>query len=703
MRLRYLPLISAILCAVFSSSEGYGQNSFLTVLDNNGQPYSGKYQQSTTLPSGTTFVTFPIKGSGSVLDIAFMSFDKHHKKQISTSFSSNTEKLPFGIAVNKNAVVICGRAKNVNGRDGLFVLKTDTLGNLIWYKTYGNNNQLVPRCVAVDDNGNVAIGGTYNPWEYGGELHRAFVLLLNSNGQQTTFSAINTNRNYPHFSSVIAVQGGGFMFCGQVGHVWDYFAAMVAKVSATGVIDWVQSYRMELPGNNYSLTSSNVDRSTTNAWAMTQINANKFALSGYCSDHNQYGSGHTYFDGFTLLIDNNGNPLKAKRYSNSNESSFYHPEYLKDGTITVSGFTLGGKAAYLLLMDTGLNRINEAAYQIGSNQSNAFYNANKTENGKYLITGATKGGTQNLPVLVSMDFSDKGCDIVSAPISIIDIPIANIPVNYTIDGAIAEFPATVSSSCFCDNTAPRCGNVENAKIGVSFTVKMKSCSSAMVYIDRSSINVKCSYTTALIVDGDTINADSALITQNGSVVSAIVKMGNCIFNSKDSSITLTAISNNFLGPDLRCIEFRNWQLDAAIDGDTYQWSTGETTRKIVVDTSGVYWVKAKLGDCEFTDSVFIGFYDSEESYLYIPSAFTPNGDGMNDYFHITESGVGKFNGLLFDRWGEILFKTEDKNFSWEGLYRGKPLPSGNYYYVIDYNYECGTIQPTRKGSVTLIR
>lgn len=703
MRLRYVLLIGAILCAFFNSSVGYGQNSFLTVLDNNGQPYAGKYQLSAALPGGTIFVTFPIKGSGSALDIAFMSFDKHHKKQISTSFTSNTEKLPFGIAVNKNAVVICGRAKNVNGRDGLFILKTDTLGNLIWYKTYGNNNQLVPRCVAVDDNGNVAIGGTYNPWEYGGELHRAFVLLLNSNGQQTTFSAINTNRNYPHFTSVIAVQGGGFMFCGQVGHQWDYFAAMVAKVSTTGTIDWVQSYRMELPGNIYSLTSGNVDRSATNAWAITQVNTNKFVLSGYCSDHNQYGSGHTYFDGFTLLIDNNGNPLKAKRYSNSGESSFYHPEYLKDGTITVSGYTSGGKTAYLLLIDTGLNRINQAAYKMAAGNSNAFYTANKTENGKYLITGATQSGTANLPVLVSMDFADKGCDTVTAQVSIIDIPIANIPVNYTVDGTITEFPATITASCFCDNTVPKCGNVGNATMGVFFTVKMKSCNSATVYIDRSSINTKCSYTTALIVDGDTINADSATITKSGSVVSAMVKMGNCTFSSKDSTIILSAISNNFLGPDLRCIEFRNWQLDAAIDGAIYQWSTGENTRKIIIDSSGLYWVKVTSSNCEFIDSIFVSLYNSDESYLYIPTAFTPNGDGVNDYFYITESGVGKFSALLFDRWGEILFKTEDKNFFWEGLYKDKPLPSGNYYYVVDYNYECGTKQQARKGSVTLIR
>lgn len=226
-------LIAVSLCVMLTPFISFGQNGFLTVLDNNGQPYAGKYQLSAALPSGTTFVTFPQKGQGSALDVAFMSFDKHHKKQISTSFTSNTEKLPFGIAVNKNAVVICGRAKNVNGRDGLFVLKTDTLGNLIWYKTYGNNNQLVPRCVAVDDNGNVAIGGTYNPWEYGGELHRAFVLLLNSNGQQTTFSAINTNRNYPHFSSVIAVQGGGFMFAGR----WVMFGIIL--------LPWLLKYQLQ--------------------------------------------------------------------------------------------------------------------------------------------------------------------------------------------------------------------------------------------------------------------------------------------------------------------------------------------------------------------------------------------------------------------------------------------------------------------------
>ncbi|MBK7691937.1 MAG: hypothetical protein IPJ31_12770 [Bacteroidetes bacterium] len=60
----------------------------------------------------------------------------------------------------------------------------------------------------------------------------------------------------------------------------------------------------------------------------------------------------------------------------------------------------------------------------------------------------------------------------------------------------------------------------------------------------------------------------------------------------------------------------------------YEWSTGETSSSIVVTQAGYYWVKASNGECLTTDSIWV----KRDCYLNIPNSFSPDGDGLNDYF-----------------------------------------------------------------------
>ena len=84
--------------------------------------------------------------------------------------------------------------------------------------------------------------------------------------------------------------------------------------------------------------------------------------------------------------------------------------------------------------------------------------------------------------------------------------------------------------------------------------------------------------------------------------------------------------------------------------------------------------------------------------LSIPNVFTPNGDGFNDYFEIKYDGVEKYEVNVYDRYGNLIFSTNSPNVSWDGTYKGKPVPSGTYYYVVRIG-DSGVY----KGSVTLVR
>jgi len=85
--------------------------------------------------------------------------------------------------------------------------------------------------------------------------------------------------------------------------------------------------------------------------------------------------------------------------------------------------------------------------------------------------------------------------------------------------------------------------------------------------------------------------------------------------------------------------------------------------------------------------------------LYIPNAFTPNDDGINDYFGVNGEGLQNFHIMIFNRWGEVIFESTNPHTLWDGTFKGKPAETGVYTYeVIAKN-----LDSIRTGSVSLLR
>jgi gliding motility-associated-like protein len=85
-----------------------------------------------------------------------------------------------------------------------------------------------------------------------------------------------------------------------------------------------------------------------------------------------------------------------------------------------------------------------------------------------------------------------------------------------------------------------------------------------------------------------------------------------------------------------------------------------------------------------------------------PDAFTPNGDGLNDVFRPVAPYTKDFLMEIYNRWGEILFRTTELNTGWDGNYAGRPAPAGPYIYYIRLVDDAGAITE-KKGTVTLLR
>lgn len=140
-------------------------------------------------------------------------------------------------------------------------------------------------------------------------------------------------------------------------------------------------------------------------------------------------------------------------------------------------------------------------------------------------------------------------------------------------------------------------------------------------------------------------------------------------------------------------------------GYQYLWSTGEIFQNIRPWEAGTYslTVISPYG-CEYTDSMEL--IQNCQLRLFIPTGFTPNGDGLNDEFTIMGGLITDFSMLVMDRWGKEMFQTNNINNSWNGTVKGgQPAPTGVYTYVIKYRGLIGTEEKAdqRAGTITLIR
>lgn len=105
--------------------------------------------------------------------------------------------------------------------------------------------------------------------------------------------------------------------------------------------------------------------------------------------------------------------------------------------------------------------------------------------------------------------------------------------------------------------------------------------------------------------------------------------------------------------------------------------------------------------CSAFDDVFIKVYEGPTYYM--PNAFTPNGDGLNDVLYPTTVGM-KFTDyfMIFDRYGELMFQTREFQKGWDGTYKGKPADQGTYVWIIKGRDENGKLVEM-KGTVLIIR
>lgn len=289
------------------------------------------------------------------------------------------------------------------------------------------------------------------------------------------------------------------------------------------------------------------------------------------------------------------------------------------------------------------------------------------------------------------------------------LPGVNAAISYSWN------TTPVQSTAVINNVAP--GNYE---VQATFAGGCANAASVIVPPSPAAIKINgvvtdenCSAKNGSIttsIDGGTTpyqylwsnNNTSSQLTgvSSGSYTLNITDAKGCMA-SKDFNVGKKIGLSIFLGNDTTICGGAALVLAPGSFAD-YQWQDGSTLPTYTVTSAGTYSVEVTTADgCTGKDEIKVSSGCSE---IIFPNAFTPNNDGKNDYFGPVGSGFGtvtKYQLKIFNRYGELVFSSNDPIKKWDGKIKGEKVNAQAFVWMAEYIY--GGEKRTQKGSVLLVR
>jgi gliding motility-associated-like protein len=137
-----------------------------------------------------------------------------------------------------------------------------------------------------------------------------------------------------------------------------------------------------------------------------------------------------------------------------------------------------------------------------------------------------------------------------------------------------------------------------------------------------------------------------------------------------------------------------WQANPALSCTVCQTANAAPT------TTTIFYLLSQKNSCSLNDSIKVLVKYSP--YVYVPNAFTPDNNTLNDFFKVETNITSEITMQVFNRWGQKIFETKDARGGWDGKVNGLSQQAGTYVYVITYKGNFTEMQ-TEKGSFLLLR
>lgn len=200
---------------------------------------------------------------------------------------------------------------------------------------------------------------------------------------------------------------------------------------------------------------------------------------------------------------------------------------------------------------------------------------------------------------------------------------------------------------------------------------------------------------------------ASITTTSAGTYSVIVSAVGCA----DTALATVTVNQNPIanaGSNLTIFQSQTTTLSAS-GGANYLWSNGESSSVITVipPTTTVYCVTvADLNSCsdEACVTVFVKSPCDTAGEFFFPNAFSPNGDGDNDVLKIYYGNMNCIEELrliIYNRWGQKVFESTDRNFQWDGRCKGKTIDTGVLVYYLRVTFIDQT-HLKKKGNITLV-
>ena len=167
--------------------------------------------------------------------------------------------------------------------------------------------------------------------------------------------------------------------------------------------------------------------------------------------------------------------------------------------------------------------------------------------------------------------------------------------------------------------------------------------------------------------------------------------------------TIVPGPSNFLATIDSVCQYDKIRLQPTQSFSRYNWSNGSSERTITIELPGTYRLSVvDSNGCNGSDTIQI-VQKNCLGGVYIPNAFTPNNDYVNDEFKAKVFGkVILFQLFIYNRYGQLVFSSTDPYRGWNGKVNGKPADSGTFVYQCAYHIE-GEPPGMKKGTVLLVR
>jgi gliding motility-associated-like protein len=229
-------------------------------------------------------------------------------------------------------------------------------------------------------------------------------------------------------------------------------------------------------------------------------------------------------------------------------------------------------------------------------------------------------------------------------------------------------------------------------------------------IDLGSDTVLCAGQTLLL---DVTKDNETYLWQNGSISSTylVSKPGKYSVKVTEAGCDTTGkITVNYLQmpqvylptDTILCIS-QTLTLNADNPSSNYLWQDGSTSPAFFVNREGTYVVKVSNICGNTTDSSTVKFENCQCKF-YLPSAFTPDQNGVNDIFRPNYHCLySNYKLRIFNRWGQLVFTSNDAQVGWDGNMNAHRQPEGEYVWYLSYKDGLTGKETEKKGTVLLIR